>query len=102
MRIGPDHVRVHQGGSSTLTAVVNRAFERIVAYQGVAAVHLLDKQIRESGHQLGDASPGRLHVDRNRNRVTVVLDQAEKRKLQITGDVERFPELALASRAIAA
>ena len=42
--------------------------------------------------------PARLHFDRHRNRVAVVLDQEDDRKLQVAGGVERLPEFALAGR----
>ena len=48
-----------------------------------------------------DVAAGRLHFDRHRDRVAVVFDQIEHRQLARAGGVQRFPELALARRALA-
>ena len=48
-----------------------------------------------------DAAAGRLHFDRHGDRVAVVLDEEDDRQLAHAGRVQRFPELALARRAVA-
>ena len=45
--------------------------------------------------------PGGLHLDRHRDRVAVVLDEEEHGQAPEAGGVQRFPELALARRALA-
>ena len=48
-----------------------------------------------------EAAARRLHVDRRRDRVAVVLDEVEHRQLAHAGGVERLPEFAFARRAFA-
>ena len=57
-----------------------RARMRLVARDEIAAVHLLDVQIRERPLRASRSMPpARVHLDRNRDRVAVVLDEVDDR-----------------------
>src|SRR5437660_3078037 len=101
MRIGPDHVRVHERRSFTRAALIHRALHRRVAHHRIGAVDFLKMETREAGNQAGDVAPGGLYFYRNRNRVLVVLDYEHNGQLFVGSRVERLPELSLAGGAIA-
>ena len=71
------------------------------AVHEVGAVTLANEQIREAGHELGDAPAGGLDLDRDGDGVAVVLDHEDDRQLQVAGGVQRLPELALGGGAVA-
>ncbi len=58
-------------------------------------------QAREAVARPRDVAARRLHLDRHRDRVAVVLDDEHDRQLAHAGGVQRLPELALAGRAVA-
>ena len=101
VRVGPDHVRVHQGRALPLPGPLGGLGERVVGGERIAAVHLDDLQVGEPDHQLGDGAAGGVHLDGHRDGVAVVLDEVHHRKLEIAGAVERLPELALGGGAFA-
>ncbi len=100
MRVGPDHLGVHQRRPAPRPAVRHGARQRLIRGNRIAAVHFLDIEVGEIGDQLGDRAAGSLDLDRHRDRVAVVLDQVQNGQLQVRGGVERLPELAFARRAV--
>ena len=52
-------------------------------------------------NEAGDVAASGLGLDRNRDRVAVVFDEEEDREAPEAGDVQRFPELALARGTVA-
>jgi len=99
--VGPDHVRVDQRGPLPGTAVVHRPLHRLEGGDGITAVHFLDVQAREAGHELGNRTAGRVHLHRDGDRVAIVLDQEDHRQLEVGRAAERLPELTLAGGAVA-
>ena len=94
-------MRVDQRRPAPLAAVGRGARQRRVASDRVAAVDLLEVEVRVARDEPGDVRARRLHLDRDRDRVAVVLDQVQDRQAEVARGVERFPELALAGRALA-
>jgi hypothetical protein len=92
---------VHEGGTLPLARVLDRLAHRIVALEHVAAVDLLDEEARKARDELGDAPAGGVHLDRDGDRVAVVLDEVDDGQFQVAGGVQRLPELALAGGAVA-
>jgi hypothetical protein len=81
--------------------VVGRLLHHRVAREQIAPVDFENQQIGESGHELRDAAAGGVDLDRDGDRVAVVLDQIDDRELEIARRVERLPELAFTRRAVA-
>src|SRR6266511_1562123 len=100
VRVGSDHLGVHERGAAALAAMLCRAQQHVVGGDGVAAVHFLDQQVGEVAHQLRHRAAGRLNLDRHRDRVLVVLDEEQHRQLQVAGGIQGLPELAFAGRAV--
>ena len=71
------------------------------AGEEIGAVDRIDVQAGKRSNEAGDVAAGGLGLDRNRDRVAVVLDEEEHRQAPEAGGVERFPELALARGAVA-
>ncbi len=101
VRVGTNHVRVHERGTLPLSRVVDRARHRRIRGDEVAAIHFLDEQSRERCEQLRDVAARRVHLHRHRDRVAVVLDHVHHRQGEIARARDRFPELALARRSLA-
>ena len=99
--VGPNHVGVNQGRALALPSVLDRLLDDVIGGEWIAAVDLLDKESRESSHQLRDRTAGGVDLDRHRNGVLVVLDQIDDRELEIAGGVEGLPKLALARGTVA-
>jgi hypothetical protein len=94
-------MRVHQGRPLPGAGVVHRLHHGVERGEHVAPVHFLDQEAGEPGEQFRYRAAGGIDLDRDGDRVAVVLDQEDHRELQVTGGVERLPELALAGRAVA-
>src|ERR1700758_2300751 len=101
MRVGPDHVCMHEPRSLSRAAVLHRTLHRRVAHHRIGAVDFLEMEIRETGNQAGDVAPGGLYFYWNRNRVLVVLDHEDDGQLPVGSGVERLPEFPFAGSAIA-
>ncbi len=101
MRIGPDDVRVNQRGALALAAPGRRFGQRLRRGREIAAVHLPPQKMRKPFQQPRDVAAGGLFLDRNRDRVVVVLDQEQQRKPIQAGDVHGLPEFAFAGGALA-
>ena len=101
VRVRADHVRVHERRSLPLARVVHRALHRRVAREQIAAVDFFHVQTGEGAHELRDRAARRVHLDGDRDRVAVVLDQVDDRQAEVRRRVQRLPELALRRRAVA-
>src|SRR5712671_750340 len=100
MRIRTDHLRVDERRTLTLSRVIDGSLHGVVARQQVAAIHFLDEEVGERAHELGDATTGGVDLDRNRDRVPVILDQINDGQLEVRRRIKGFPELSLAGGAI--
>ena len=101
MRIGPDAVRMHEGGTMAFAAPRRRRAHGAIRGDEIGAVHLDGQQIRKTGQQFRDGSARRLALHGNRDRPAVVFDQEEHRDAVKTGLINGFPEFALAGGAFA-
>ena len=101
MRVRPDDLGVHERRPLARARVGDGVRHRAIAGQEVGAVDALDEQAGKRRDELRDVAAGGLHFDRHRDRVAVVFDEEDDRQLAEAGGVERFPELALARRAVA-
>jgi hypothetical protein len=57
--------------------MLDRLAHDLVARSEVAAIHFLDEESRERRHQLRDRAARGVDLDRNRDRVAVVLDEVD-------------------------
>src|SRR5690242_16095339 len=96
MRVGTDDLRVHERRTLALARVVDRLSHRFMAREQIAAVDLLHEEVREAAHELRDGAAGGVHLDGNRDRISVVFDEIHDRKLEIAGGIQTLPELAFA------
>src|SRR5882672_9759499 len=87
---------VDEGRSKSLTAVAGGALEGGITGHRIGAVDLFEMEVGESGDQARDAAACCLDFNGNRNRVPVVFDAEDDRKLAERGSVHRLPELAFA------
>ena len=94
MRVRANHMSVNERWTFPLPRVFHRVVHRIVAGKEVTSVDFFDVQIWEGANELRDIAAGCLHLDGDRDRVAVVLDQVDRRQLQIRRGVQRLPELA--------
>ena len=99
--IRADDLRVHERRTLAGAGVLDRGGHRLVGADEVGAVDALDEEARERRHQLGEIAAGRLHFDRGRDRVAVVLDQVDNRQPARAGGIQRFPEFPFARRPFA-
>ncbi len=102
MAVGTHDARVDERRAHARAAVLRRVAQRVVGLEKVGPVGLGDEEVRERAHELRDRAAGRVDLDRNRDRVAVVLDEEEDRQLEIARRRERFPELPLRGLAFAA
>ncbi len=93
--VGPHAVAVNKGRSEAGAAVRYRGLEGAQAGFGIGAIHLGKVEVGEVGHQPGDVSAGRVHLDRSADGVAVVFHAEDDGQLLVGGGVERLPELAL-------
>ena len=98
---GPNDRGVHERRPLARAHVRDRLAQRAVAGEVVGAVAAEHAQAGNAFDDARDVAAGRLHFDRHRDGVAVVLDQEEHRQLARARRVERFPELAFAGRAVA-
>ncbi len=92
---------VDEGRPLARAAPLDGAATRGVRGERVAAVALLEVEVWEGLHESRDAAARGLHLDRDRDRVAVVLHEEEDGQLQVARGVQRLPELALARRPVA-
>jgi hypothetical protein len=101
VRVGANHLRMHERRLA-LAPHVGRGFaERAIALHEVGAVAAHHLQVRERFDEARDVAAGRLHFHRDRDRVAIVFDEVQDRHRARARGVQRFPELALAGRAFA-
>ena len=98
---GTDDGGVDEHRPLALAHVRDRLAHRAVAGEVVGAVAAEHAQVREVLDDARDVAARRLHFDRDRDRVAVVLDEVQDRQLPGARRVERLPELAFAGRAVA-
>ena len=101
MGVGADDLGMNEGRAFPHAAIADRLAHGLEARDRIAAVDLEDEEIGERAHQLADAAARGLDLDRNRDRVAVVLHQVDHGQLQVAGGVEAFPELAFGGGAVA-
>ena len=101
MGVRAGRVGVQQRRSPAFPAPRHGLARGPVAFEQVGPVTLDDLQIREAGEQPRYVAAGGLHLDRDRDRVLVVLDQEQDGQLEVAGRVERLPELALRGGSVA-
>jgi hypothetical protein len=101
MRVRTNHLRVDEGGPAAVAAILDRLAHHREAGQRIAAVDLAHEKVRERADELGDAAARRLHLDGDRDRVTVVLDEIDDGDLAIARGVEALPELAFGRGSVA-
>ena len=72
-------MRVDERGPVTRAAMIGGALERRVRNHGVSPVDFLEMKVRKRRDQPGNISPGGLHLNRNGDRVFVVLNREQHR-----------------------
>ena len=97
-----DDPRVHKGRAFAGADVVEGFLQSAEGLFVVAAVTLHDLEIGEGAGERSDGPTGRLVLHRDRDCVSVVLDQEQDRQPPERRAVQRLPEFALAGRAVAA
>ena len=85
MRVGTDHLRVHERRPLALRARSRpRLHQHVVARERNRSRPLPRcSRSGNAGDELGDPAAGRVDLDRNRDRVAVVLDQVDDRQLEV-------------------
>ncbi len=101
MRVGPSHRGAHERRPAPRPAVRHRLATHIQAVEEIVAIGLEVEEPRIVADDGRERSAGSLHFHRDRDRVSVVLDQEEDRELLHAGGGERLPELALGGRPVA-
>ena len=92
--------RARTPGPCGARAYVDGVGDSVVARDEVGAVDAQDDQARERLDQPRDVAAGRLHFDRHRDRVAVVLDQVDDRQLAVQAvlsDSQNSPSLVVPS-----
>ena len=92
---------VNQRRSESGAAMRRRLLKCAQAHHRIVAVHLGKVEVGKVGHQPGDVSARRIHLNGNADGVAVVLHAEDHRQLLIRRGVDRLPELALRGRALA-
>ncbi len=90
-----------RAGPFPLAGVGERPAECVVRLEEVAAVGLGDEEAGEGADELRDRAARRVHLDRHRDGVAVVLDDEDHGELLPAGGAERLPELPLGRRPVA-
>src|SRR5579863_482604 len=94
-------MRVNRRWSPARAAIFDGFFANGVAFERVGAVAFGDVEAGEAADEARDAASGSLDFDGNTDRVAVVFNHVQQRKLFRAGGVQRFPEFAFAGRAVA-
>ncbi len=92
---------VHQRWTAARAAMRRRLPECAQAGHRIVAVDLRKKEVGEIGDQPRNVSARRVHFNGNADGVAVVFDHEDHGQLLIGRRVQRFPKLALRSRALA-
>ena len=94
-------MRVHERRALARADVCRGVPHGAKAGEEIGAVDGIDVQAGKRSNEAGDITACGLGLDRNGYRVAVVLDEEEDREAPQAGDVQRFPELALARGTVA-
>ncbi len=94
-------MRVHKCRTMSLAAILRRARERRIACDRVRAIDFFKMKMRKAGNQPRNAAARGLHLDRDGDRVSVVLHAENHRQLAQSHGVQRFPEFPFAGSSIA-
>ena len=81
MRVKPQHLRVHQCRTLTRPTVFGCRSEGPVTRDGVSSIAHANEKVRKILDQSRDVPSRRLHVDRDADRIAVVLDHEQHRQL---------------------
>src|SRR5580692_4696010 len=100
MRIWPDHMRMNEARTLPGPAIRNRAGESRIRCNWIGAIDFFKMEIWKARNQPRNVSSRSLHLDRNRDRVSVVLHHEQHRQLAVGSGVHRLPEFALAAGAV--
>ncbi len=95
MRVGTDHMAVHERRALAGAAIRDRLLHRAVAGERVGAVAFEHQQVGEIAHQAGDAASRGVHLDGHRDGVLVVFADEEHRHLQVAGASSAPPRTRL-------
>src|SRR2546430_5337139 len=101
MRVRTNDLGVNECRPRALPHVRNGIAQRPITREVVGAVAAENLETVEMLEEAREAAARRLHVDRRRDRVAVVLDEVEHRQLAHAGGVEGLPEFAFARRTFA-
>ncbi len=101
MRIRADHVGVHERRPVALAAILHGALKGGRTRHRIGAVDFFKMEIGEARDQPRNAASGGLYFHGHGDRVAVILNTENHRKLVQCRGVHRLPELALAGGAIA-
>ena len=101
VRVGSNHLRVNQRGALAGPRVRHGFAHGAIALHEVRAIHANHFEMWKRLHQSRNITARGVVFGRARNRVSVVLDDADDRKLLGADRVHEFPELSFAGRAVA-
>ena len=102
MGIEPHHMRMHQRRPVPAAAPLRRRFHGAIGRNEIGPVHLLPKKSRKALHQFRDVATSGLAFDGHRDCVAIIFNEKQQGQAVEAGGVERLPEFAFASGAIAA
>ena len=100
VRVRPDDLGVHERRLALAPHPLDRLAHRAIAGEEVGAVAAQHLQVRERLDQPRDVAARRLHFDRHRDRVAVVLDEIQDRRLRVQAvlsDSQNSPSLVAPS-----
>src|SRR5580698_5966831 len=101
MRIRSNDVSMHKSRPFASAAVGNSLFKYSKTLDRVGAIDFGKIEVWKVGDQLRDVATGCVYLYGRRNRILVVLDDEQHRKLLVGRSIQRLPEFALAGRAFA-
>src|SRR5712692_8704647 len=96
MGVGTDDLRVDECRTLPCANVFGCLAHRAQAREEISAVDRIDMQPGKRSYQARYVAAWRLHLDRHRDRVAVVLDQEKDRQALGACGAQRLPEFAFA------
>src|SRR2546425_9721301 len=94
--------RVDQRGSGSRAAIAHGIGEDRIAVNRIGPVTGADQEMWNAVQEVRDVAAGCLHLGRHADRVAVVLDEKEDRRLARGRGADRLPEFTFARSAFAA